>query len=641
MSDRIAPPPSGTPCRLLMFVVIAAAWWGCSSSSGSASRHAGGPSVPEDAVVRSAEDRRAEVSADPGPDPNARPRRLIRAAEPIVWAMPGVRLVTPVESADGRRLPKRVRVRAADGTTVEGLIRRVDVEFAGTSTPRSLAGGWLPEPGIWSTEPADTNVVGAALSQFVLVVDLPPEARGGPVWVDRNRFDLRWLPPVGDERSPALASPLGAEGRRSRVLAELARAERRSPLRRWRYRLSVGRLAAAPTGPPERATAGVARAGGRFDDPVIEAIARQREAWWRRALADLHAVDSALASELRGRLAATVRLPATPRLSPVGFAEDTIVPVWPTDQADLDALLTDLLDRDLPVGDRRSRTRAWLGAQPVGMGWIVADAATATIDAAGERPVARVILANLSGRSAFGSALATGEDAPPQLEAPPPNEARVLDVPLPDAAERLRGGVGVRLQVGDWRSTRAAALPTTAAPPGWRLAGFHRDWTLDACLRGEIRSLAPAAGRETAALVYRDTDTPFSEDPRDGWWLYVECQRRPRDDEDERVRVWFGPMGLELGAIEVRADGRVGRPDGAKSITAWDASRVRVEQRDSQWTATIPIPPVLIGDDGTLFLGVERIGAGERQAWPRPMLPWQTEPGRAAGDLSRWALPPR
>jgi hypothetical protein len=29
-------------------------------------------------------------------------------------------------------------------------------------------------------------------------------------------------------------------------------------------------------------------------------------------------------------------------------------------------------------------------------------------------------------------------------------------------------------------------------------------------------------------------------------------------------------------------------------------------------------------------------GRGRRSAWPRPMLPWQDEPGRAALDTRAW-----
>ncbi|MEM7622954.1 MAG: hypothetical protein AAF235_07090, partial [Planctomycetota bacterium] len=56
-----------------------------------------------------------------------------------------------------------------------------------------------------------------------------------------------------------------------------------------------------------------------------------------------------------------------------------------------------------------------------------------------------------------------------------------------------------------------------------------------------------------------------------------------------------------------------------------------------RWTADIAIPDWAIEDDGTLILGITRtMQDGTRAAWPRPMLPWQREPGRIRIDLDAW-----
>ena len=49
------------------------------------------------------------------------------------------------------------------------------------------------------------------------------------------------------------------------------------------------------------------------------------------------------------------------------------------------------------------------------------------------------------------------------------------------------------------------------------------------------------------------------------------------------------------------------------------------------------LPPHAIEPSGVLRLGVERLDErGVRSAWPRALLPWESEPGRAAIDTRGW-----
>jgi len=58
--------------------------------------------------------------------------------------------------------------------------------------------------------------------------------------------------------------------------------------------------------------------------------------------------------------------------------------------------------------------------------------------------------------------------------------------------------------------------------------------------------------------------------------------------------------------------------------------------RPAAWSAWVPIPASV--QAGRLVrVGMQRVDArGVRSAWPRPMMPWQIEPGRVALDLGQW-----
>lgn len=66
------------------------------------------------------------------------------------------------------------------------------------------------------------------------------------------------------------------------------------------------------------------------------------------------------------------------------------------------------------------------------------------------------------------------------------------------------------------------------------------------------------------------------------------------------------------------------RPDLVKT-----PSDVRVVRTSDRWSFRLPIPAECIEPSGEIRLGITRTDlAGTRAAWPRPMLPWQDEPGR-------------
>ena len=62
----------------------------------------------------------------------------------------------------------------------------------------------------------------------------------------------------------------------------------------------------------------------------------------------------------------------------------------------------------------------------------------------------------------------------------------------------------------------------------------------------------------------------------------------------------------------------------------------RVVPGPDRWTIRLPIPNSAIERPGRLRLAIEHIRGNARSTWPRAQFPWQTEPGRASVDLTKW-----
>jgi hypothetical protein len=134
----------------------------------------------------------------------------------------------------------------------------------------------------------------------------------------------------------------------------------------------------------------------------------------------------------------------------------------------------------------------------------------------------------------------------------------------------------------------------------------------------------------TAGLLYRAADQG------DQWSLYLECRQPPGQTKAETVRVWLGAFGATRSILRVSSDGKAS--DDLAPGRGLDAAAAPVIVRhDDKWILRIPIPPSRIEADRTVRIAVERTDSrGRRSTWPRPMLPWQAEPGRVWVDLGAW-----
>lgn len=158
------------------------------------------------------------------------------------------------------------------------------------------------------------------------------------------------------------------------------------------------------------------------------------------------------------------------------------------------------------------------------------------------------------------------------------------------------------------------------------------------------------SGHGFVGRLYRaaDGDPPAGKERKTSgqWMLYFEIARTPRAPEaagspladHSELVLYFGPRGAGAAAsraVRVLADGSMFEVRGGQAVPLGKASAVQAADRVSLW---VPVPEQAIEGGKALRLGLIRIDEqGRRSAWPRPMLPWQTEPGRIGIDLSSWS----
>jgi len=467
----------------------------------------------------------------------------------------------------------------------------------------------------------------------VLLIPVPDGAAGVPMFVNDRTVALAWFePPPPSTGSAISARPLGDATSMER-LGEVLLPLWNDPLSRWRVRLLLDRLPAALIWPR-------AMPPDRFDDPGLDAIARQAEDRWRVGLEEIRRVDPRLSEEVVHRLTTVVRLP-----------QGALVPAWPTDDSATGELLRTLLDTSTGRTKKADSARAWLASQPEAHAWVIDDAgserriitegtpdqrsrrAGPLILGALEEPVIEVIdatvgVTELRGKRADAMVSQTEFGANPGLVVASHESAA-----LPASARALPGTpVGqVWVRLGGWAERLGVvARPLAVEPPGLRLGPLVAEWTQVSWLAGApVMQAGPAIG---VGLLQRSTSGTAWEAVVECRWPQSDTESGPLDAEADRVVLWCGPYRQSRVAIEIGPDGQVSYPLGA-SVRA----RAACVREPGRWVALIEIPRAAFEPDGSLLLGLERRDpSGQRWSWPRPMMPGQSEPGRAAIDVSTW-----
>lgn len=486
------------------------------------------------------------------------------------------------------------RARLDDGRPVRAEMRTLTIRpTPPIAMPNTGRTGWLAPMGEWLTT-GDKPEPGLPSGEFVIFT-IPPGALGQGIWLGDRRLSVVWLPPSISlaDQDPTIpwGSPLGQAVLNEPAIQSAALEESRNPFRRWRARLLAGRL--VPTDPIPDNDDSIQP--DRFEDASLEAIASQVEERWRVALARLWQADQGLAAAVRSRLVAVLDTGAV------------VVPAWPTDQASLDQLLHDLLDPGHAPRRRAALAREWLDAQPGAVAMVLDDAAGR--DASG-LPIPAVLLGNLSPAAKTGF-VAREETPPDDLTAIPPYSSRRTMPSQGGAARSADPRLRLRASVAEWSTTLATrALPIPARPPGLIFEPLQGDLTLRQFL-GEDRGVPPTTKDVAVTLIRTPSDTPLARHPADGWQIYAEFSGA-RGPAVPTLRIWTGPSGKATPTLTLT------RPESGSGVVRADLPRSAASGEQ-------------------LLLGVEFTDAsGEHYAWPRPMTPWQFEPGRIAIDLAAW-----
>jgi hypothetical protein len=549
---------------------------------------------------------------------------------PRVDAFPGSRLVITLPPSpeppdadailDGRRIPTAAY--------------RVYVQMPPDGGRTSQA--WLPAPGRWSTIPAKERPRG--IGPWVIVIDTPEDSQARVLEVAGKQYQVNWLPstallpsprlevsePLLNPWRPVIEEPIASDtGLLARVLDEAA-----SPITRWRFRLLLDGLTTLDGHP----------AAEPFSDPIIEAIARQNEDRWRVAIAWLWSASPELAWRFKQRLAA------------VADFGGVYAPAWSVDHAALDRLLEDMLSPAITPERRRDLAEAWLRTQPSGVSWILDDGGV--LDNDRTSIIATVGFTNLADH-ATRAWVDTVTRADADFRPLPSLSTLKLLVPVPSCTGEpvlttpLTAHVGSASAVHPVLCTR---IPVQ--PPGLSIGPLLRDYTMHAWLAGPYAApdLVPRAEWSTAALLHRpppDPTVPESAVEARRWELLVECRMAPGilDVEAlkrEAVRIYFGPTDRPTAALRVDLTGTVTNelppnPDIPPELIP-PPQKVEIVRGADRWSFRLTLPPGAVEKDGTVRIAIVRTDAlGQRSSWPRPMLPWQQQPGRAALDVRAWS----
>lgn len=577
----------------------------------------------------------------PGAEAVARPTAEVGPAGPaageagasaVVWprrmAVLGPVLLVPVQGAGVGSLGPVVD---SAGKVVPSTLHRVGVKFDASTPPG--AARWMARPGSWVSVAPERA---AELPEGVWVwrLDLRGVAPGTELRSGGRVLPLDWLEPAEELGrrvllTAAMAQPLEAE--QADRLAAMIEPMLASPLERWRAEALLA--ASLRAGAVPRVTAGAGRGVVRVQRPsdlVVDELAEQTRQRWMAALARLAEVDPGLADQVAARMVGMVRFVLSDGV--IELADRTVVaPVWPAVEGGPVALAEDLID---PRADRDrvlAAARSLLTMLPSQIVWTMDDAGAGGPARTARR--ASVGVANLNPQAAPVSA-STGDRGAGDLQRLEAGSAMTVSVAMP--AELSEPDVGVNVVVGAGSSmVRVQGRPLVVRPPGLQMGPLLPDWTMTSWLVGDPGIGAPgtvAGGCSTLLLRRQSAEGPAK------WTLYVETRGGAvgADAAGDRVRLWLGPSGRPRAVLTVIGDGRVleGRP-GAET-EAKERIIEHVRGADG-WAAWVDLPAGAVEEGGVLRIGLERIdAAGSRSAWPRPMLPWQAEPGRAVIETAAW-----
>ena len=297
------------------------------------------------------------------------------------------------------------------------------------------------------------------------------------------------------------------------------------------------------------------------------------------------------------------------RLPALGTPYEAALPVWSVDRDEETTLLRELLDPDATAEEIVGAGEAWLARTQAVLAW-VADARPLVPE--GRLPSSEI---GLLARDVAPTTLElTSQRGPARLTPAIPAGLAPEFVRLPIAADipadiviARRGAIEQRLGV--------VTAPISPEPPAFVTGDFYRDHTRASFGTDALPPPVAPTLRTRASLTRLDAER---------WRLTVECLG---DEPGGRVELWLGDRRSQSVTL-------VRTPRTANTDDGWS----RVEP--GRWIAAFDFSiEDHLDRDGLLRLAMVRTDAvGLRQAWPRPMTPGQTSPGRLAFDPTAWGI---
>lgn len=523
-----------------------------------------------------------------------------------------------------------------DGRAVEITRHRINlVPVSPSSSTEAVALRWLGGALRWSEASAAPVTPGAALE--LVELKLPVDSYGHWLWIGESRVNIAWL---SDEKAALPRADADLLKRaEDPFVRECLRLESADPRLAWRAALlniTVPKPASEPAPIPFATTPGLIEAPQ--DASFLDRLADQTASLWRASLMALRRSDERLFRQVIDQLVLIVEIESGGRRR--------VIPAWPGPDE-----CASLLDQLLPAIKEPRRiaaaAREWLLTRPAACAWVADDAGL--VDLTSGVPLVRVGVANLGQSRMLVSASGVIDGTSPELTPLASRSAAVLSIPpllTPAPVDGSAEQWGIEVRCGDWSGTiDAQRRHLSALPPGLTIGALSLDHSAAAWTRS--RSLFPLTNpsesrRDLPALVGRLVRDAGSVGVGSGWSLYLEAERST--SERQTIRVFFGPFASssavitaelpEITSIPESGEGTAtvrlpGRPESALIGS-------RVVPSSDRWTVRLPIPNSAIERPGLLRLAIEHVRGNARSTWPRAQFPWQTEPGRASIDLTRW-----
>ncbi len=571
----------------------------------------------------------------------------IRPANDRLDAIVSYPLIIPIVTDKESALRKPVITKLDDGR-----IMKSEPFWIGVSPQKITNQHWTRPSGIWTASDYQsiTKIQPELrpLGTWFIRINLPIDAVGQGLWFEDQRYDLNWLPDpertileARDQQTKQAFNTFWNLRLNHTALHDTAvqyaiDQYTQSPFEHWRAELLVNGLDPHPShnqdAAPTNDTIESLELELAMQTPgsdLLAHIARQNKAKWQIILGRIWLIDPQAAGRLKAQLMMTAR-----------FGSRTL-PLWNNDSNALDRLAQDLLSPFIDDQTRVLRANAWLESLPRALAWVTDDQGTIEDQTNNFIPtITAISLPQTPGTSLFRIDSPSNPQLDPELTTLPPYIAMGLwasvnPIPISPTNPNLES-TRLLIRTGRWSTaTQVIASLTTANPPYIRIGPLLNDWTMDALLNQRpFKDASPLPNRSAIGMLRKSTP-PSRDQQTIGWQLYFELASPNPTSPLEKLNIWVGPYNAPIATWTITPQGQVTLDAGSNLNIGIPA--VQTVVFNDRWVVTIDLPPAAIDHDLILQLGIERTDAiGNHTAWPRRMIPDQTEPGRLAIKLNQY-----